>query len=100
MAEYLNAEERDELLQDLINTTNFNRVRRKLRRMDPNVRLVTFRNVQNVNEWITEYELPGRGIHVTLIEGLDYEDDKRPGRKKPDFALTKVIVEATPDNRT
>jgi hypothetical protein len=100
MTHYLNEQERDELLQDLINTPKFNRVRRKLRRMDPDVRLVTFRNVQNVNEWITKYELPGRGIRVTLIEGLEHEDDKREGFKKPDFALTKVIVEATPDNRT
>lgn len=100
MADYLNTEERDDLLQELINT-NYNRARGKLRRMDSRVRLVTYRNVQTVGEWVTKYDLPGRGVKVTLIETLGYTDDKsREGRQRSDFELTKVVVEPTPDNRT
>lgn len=97
---YLNSDERDQLAQDLVNV-NFNRARGRLRRMDSQVRLGVYRNVQNVGEWMTTYHLPSRGVRVTLIETLGYQDDrKRAGRQRSDFELTKVIVEPTPDNRT
>lgn len=100
MMAYLNSDERDQLAQELVNL-NFNRARGRLRRMDSKLRLGVYRNVQNVGEWMTTYDLPGRGVRITLIETLDYaEDRQRAGRQRSDFALTKVIVEPTPDNRT
>lgn len=95
---YLNTQERTELLNDLLKMDNFNKVRRKLRRMDPKVKLSYFRNVQDVNKWVTRYELPSRGTIVTLIESqaLDGEGKLR----EMNFELKEVIVEATPENRT
>jgi hypothetical protein len=94
---YLNASEREALLNELQNM-NFNRARGKLRRMDPKGRLAFFRNVQNVNEWTTRYDLEGLGTRVTLVES-------RENRPKgivvvPKFELSRIIVEPMPGNNT
>jgi hypothetical protein len=54
---YLNANERKALVDELSQMT-FVRAKWKLQHMDEQGRLGVYRNVQNVNEWITRYELP------------------------------------------
>ena len=96
---YLNESEREKLLNDLVKK-NFGQAKRKLRHMDPDNRLVLFRNVQRQNEWTTKYELPNRGVVVTLIETRQNSDDDPNTRYHPDFELARVIIEPTAENRT
>jgi hypothetical protein len=96
---YLNENEREKLLNDLVKM-NFNQARRKLRRMDPDAELEFFRNSQRVNEWMTRYKLASLGTIVTLIESReDFEED--PSHLvRLDYDLSGVVVAPTPDNRT
>jgi len=96
---YLNEDEREKLLDDLIKM-NFNQARRKLRRMDPNVQLELFRNSQRVGEWMTRYELRGLGTIVTLIGSREDHNENPSNPVRVDYDLTRVVVEPTPDNRT
>ncbi|GAB4311342.1 MAG: hypothetical protein Kow00117_04570 [Phototrophicales bacterium] len=97
---YLNERERDKLLQDLVKM-NFDQARRKLRRMDPKVKLRMFRTVQNVDEWWTRYDLVGLGTSVTLIEKrVDNWDGDPSNREHAKYELHRVIVEPMPGNRT
>ena len=96
---YLSESQREQLLNELIEK-NFNQAKGKLRRMDPQGRMVLFRNVQRQNEWTTRYELPNRGVIVTLIESRDNFGDDPNNRHHPDFELARVIVEPTAENRT
>lgn len=96
---YLTEAERDELLNELVDMS-FNQARRKLRRMDPQVRLGLYRNMQRVGEWATRYELKGLGTIVTLIERADNYDDDPGSRAWPKYDLIRVAIEPTPDNRT
>lgn len=94
---YLNTQERDDLLQQLIKL-NYMQAKRKIRNMDPKSRLGVYRNVQGVNRWVTRYELPSLGTKVTLVETYALEGAERV--KESDYELTEVIVEPTPENRT
>lgn len=94
---YLNTQEREELLQEL-SKLNYMQAKRKIRNMDPKSRLGVYRNVQDVNCWVTRYTLPSLGTKVTLIESHHLEGDARV--KESDYDLTEVIVEPTPENRT
>lgn len=102
---YLNREEREKLANELT-TINVGKARGKLRRMDPDVKLRYMRNAQATGEYLTRLELPGAGVFVTLVErGTESQTaTDKPGsatvRFKPDFELTEVIVEPTPENRT
>lgn len=97
---YLNERERDKLLEDLTRM-NYNQARRRLRRMDPKVKLRMFRTVQNVNEWWTRYDLVGLGTSVTLIEKrVDGWEGDPSTRDLSNYELERVIVEPMPDNRT
>ncbi|MDX2161835.1 MAG: hypothetical protein SF162_10965 [bacterium] len=89
----LNAQERAQLAQELANVS-FNRASGKLRRLDPQNRLAFFRNSQSPTTLHTCYELPSKGVRVTLIEEMTEKADKQPGRFKPEFKLTQVAVEA------
>ncbi|MFW5708641.1 MAG: hypothetical protein ACOCX5_00330 [Chloroflexota bacterium] len=97
---YLNAKEREKLEHDLAKM-DFNRAKRKLRRMDRQSKLAMYRNVQTTGEWMTRYDLVGLGAKVTLIEdrvsGYDGQPDQR---QAADFELVRVIVEPLPENRT
>jgi hypothetical protein len=95
---YLNQQERERLQEDLKNMS-FNRARRRLRGIDPKGRLAFLRNVQNVNQWVTRYELSGLGTRVTLIEALEM-NQRRDGSYRSDYDLLEVVVEPTADNRT
>ncbi|MEQ8677020.1 MAG: hypothetical protein RLP44_14810 [Aggregatilineales bacterium] len=94
---YLNTQEREDLLQELIKL-NYMQAKRKIRNMDQKSRLGVFRNVQGVNRWVTRYELPSLGTKVTLIE--TYALTGEASVKESDFELTEVIVEPTAENRT
>ncbi len=97
---YLNEQERDKLLEDLIKM-NFMQAKRKLRRMDRQSKLAVFRNVQTTGEWVTQYDLVGLGTRVTLIEDLKSGYDGSPDeRKESDYELVRVVVEPTAENRT
>lgn len=105
---YLNAAERKALLDELVGMS-FGWAKWKLQHLDPQVRLVFYRNVQNVNEWVTRYELPGLGTKVTLVEAKQDGSDQVQGEKgsnikeswqKIGYELKRVIVEPTPNNRT
>jgi hypothetical protein len=98
---YLNSKERDDLLDDLIKL-NFTRARRKIRRMDKEIQLVVYRNVQQTGEWLTQYDMVGRGTRVYLIEDRsdEYESGTPDQRLDLDYELVRVIVEPLPGNRT
>lgn len=94
---YLNQTERENLQREL-RGMKFNKARARIRRLDPKVRLAYIRNVQNVGEWATRYDLEGIGTRVTLIE--NYQPHPKGARVKADFELVDVIVEPLPHNRT
>jgi hypothetical protein len=97
---YLNAEEREQLANELINMP-FRRAKHRVARMDRQGRLVYYRNNQRVNEWITRYDLEGLGARVLLIETRDvYEDDDPKVKVNVDYVLERVVVEPLPGNRT
>lgn len=103
---YLNQQEREKLLEELVKMNNVPKARGKLRRMDPKVRLAYIRNMQQSGEYETRYDLHGLGTVVRLIETGDEETvfTDKPGsaavRMKPEFRLKEVIVEPMPENRT
>jgi hypothetical protein len=94
---FLDANERAALLEELRHLT-FNQAKGRLQRLDPKARLAIYRNVQNVNQWMTRYELPSKGTRVTLIEEQALKDDKGD-RDKVQYVLKQVIVEPTAQNR-
>lgn len=90
---FLNKQERDDLL-DSIKNLKFNRIKGKLRHMDPKNRLMYLRNVQESGYWLTAYELPTKGVKVTLVETMELSR-----KNKAEYTLDKIIVEPTPENR-
>ena len=64
---FLNKQEREQLENEL-KGMKFSRATGKVRGLDPNVRLVYYRNAQETGEWLTRYELKGLGARVTLVE--------------------------------
>jgi hypothetical protein len=99
MPNFLNAEEREKLQSELVKM-NFIRAKGKLRRMDRKAKLGTYRNVQNSGEWMTTYDLPSLGAHVTLIENRSLGTDDPNERVKARYEMVRVIVEPTTGNRT
>lgn len=89
---FLNQQEREALLNE-IKDMKAGRIRGKVMRMDPKARLAYFRNVQEVNRWMTRYVLPTRGTQVTLVETLDRS------KGKAEYQLVELIVEPTAENR-
>jgi len=96
---YLNEQEREDLLNDLV-TKRFNQARRKLRWMDRDIKLNYYRNVQQTGEWITSYDLVGKGTRVILIEAYNGPEGGPEVHDKSKYELVRVIVEPLPDNRT
>lgn len=95
---HLNKNERESLRDDLLKM-RFNQAKGKVRNMDTKARLVYLRNVQNINEWTTRYELPNQGVLVTLVETFDMEEQKS-GKLRADYDLIDVVVEPTSANKT
>lgn len=102
---YLNREEREKLLHELT-TISVSKARGRLRRMDPKVKLAYMRNMQDSGEYATRLDLPTCGVVVTLIErGTEKQVDhafsgSMAERSKPEFVLSEVSVEPTPENLT
>ncbi|TVR20505.1 MAG: hypothetical protein EA396_10575 [Anaerolineaceae bacterium] len=97
---YLNEREREKLLNDLSKMT-FLQAKRRLRRMDRQAKLAVYRNVQNTGEWITRYDLVGKGTRVTLIEEERVGHVGSPDiRHEAEYELARVVVEPLPENRT
>jgi len=98
---YLNKEDRDKLLEELTDPDmTLNKAKRKLRWLDDKIKLRFYRNVQRNDEWVTRYELVGKGAVVTLIEE-HFNVEGSPDTRVPNgLELSRVIVEPTPDNRT
>lgn len=94
---YLNAEQREKLVNEL-KILPFNKAKGRVRGMDPNSRLVFYRNAQGVGRWLTRFDLPGLGTRVTLVEG--HQDAEKKGKIKSEFDLAEVIAEALPGNQT
>lgn len=94
---YLNTQERNDLQNELA-TLTFMQAKRKVRRMDDDSRLAFLRNVQDVDQWMTRYELPSLGTVVTLIETNEATGESR--HKKSKYEMVRVIVNPTPENKT
>jgi hypothetical protein len=94
---FLNAQEREALLQEL-KQKKFGAAKWKLSHLDPKGRLAYFRNNQEVGKWLTRYELPTLGTRVTLVE--TYDTKQKGGHNKVDFQFVDVIVEPTADNKS
>ena len=92
---YLNADEREQLLQQL-QGMKFSRAKFRLLRMDPKGRLAYFRNVQQTGEWHTRFVLASMGTVVTLVE-VNHADNDQP-RNKQRYEFVNIIVDPTPDN--
>ncbi|MCY3915073.1 MAG: hypothetical protein OXG49_03580 [Chloroflexi bacterium] len=94
---YLNEGERRSLLDDLSGMRLW-RAKFKLRLLDPKVRLLYLRNVQQSGQWHTKYVLESLGTEVTLVE-VNHAANDQPSNKQH-FEFVNVIVEPTADNRT
>lgn len=96
---YLTESERENLLNELVQL-NLVQAKRKLRWLDKDIKLNYYRNVQQTGEWITSYDLVGKGTRVILIEAYKMPEGGPGARAKADFELERVIVEPLPQNRT
>ena len=95
---YLNAQERERLKTDLLAMT-YNRAKGRLNRIDPQARLVYWRNSQKVGELHTRFDLPGLGTSVSLIEVLQNKATDKDRITRTSFDFIDVRVEALPENR-
>ena len=96
---YMNAEQRAQLAQELIQL-KFNQAKWRLRRMDAQGRLAFFRNTQQIGGLVTRFVLPTYGVAVTLVEGHRSEAEAESKKLRTKNSLREVIVEPTADNRT
>ncbi|MCB0116841.1 MAG: hypothetical protein KDD84_22235 [Caldilineaceae bacterium] len=96
---YLNAEQREELAQDLVKQ-KFNKAKWRLMKMDPQGRLVFFRNTQEVGYLMTRFELPTSGVTVTLYEHPGSKTNPETHKTKVANTMAQVIVEPTPENKS
>lgn len=95
---FLNQQDRESLRQQLLGMP-FPRAKGRVRRMDPDSRIMFLRNSEDPQTLHTRYILPNLGVAVTLIEGHDVNKDKR-GRLMSGFELIDVRVEPLPGNQT
>lgn len=96
---YLNAQQREELLNELKGMP-FKKARGRLNRIDRRGKLRYHRNSQASGEVHTMYVLETLGTKVTLVEKPLVDIDAQPGTYKPDYKLIDVIVEPLPDNQS
>lgn len=67
----MNEKERQELAQRLADLS-YKKARAEVRKLDPDANLKYWRNAIG-GEWHTAYELPNKGIKVSLLEKAEYE---------------------------
>lgn len=97
---YINAQERAALAEEL-SQMDFRRAKNRLHRLDRKGRLAYYRTAQMSGELHSHWELDGLGVNVTLIEAVKPTDKPNltGNRKRAEFELREVIVEAQPQNR-
>lgn len=91
---FLNKDERDQLLEDIKNKT-YPQIRGILNRRDSKARLAYYRNVQQVNKWMTRYVLEGLGTQVTIVEVPEHDER----RNRTQYIIQEIVVEPTSENR-
>jgi hypothetical protein len=95
---YLNAQERERLQNELQGMT-YSRAKGRLNRIDPNGRLVYWRNAQRVGEWHTRFDLPSLGTSVSLVEVEHLLPTKHERVSRRNYELVDVRVEPMPENQ-
>ncbi len=95
---YMNAEQREQLAQELVDL-KFNQAKWRLLKMDPDGRLAYFRNTQSVGYLMTRFVLPTHGITVTLYEHPGSKTDPATQKTKVANSMAQVVVEPTPENK-
>lgn len=95
---YLNAQEREQLRQNLLNMS-YNEAKDRLWSIDPRGRLAYWRNVQRVGEWDTRFVLDGLGVCVSLVEVEHKRPTDEDGISRRSFEMVDVRVEPTDDNK-
>lgn len=95
MAQMTLKEQQD--LAEELSRYSFGKATGKLRRLDRKNELAFFRNSQTSSTMQTRYNLPSKGVAVTLIEKLDEVPLDEPSRFKPEFSLKEVVVESLAD---
>jgi hypothetical protein len=94
---YLNQQQREDLVNEIKNY-KFMQAKGRVRRKDPESRLVFWRNAQSTGRLITRYDLPTLGTRVTLVEGVD--EVQKGGKLKADYELIEVQAEPLPGNNS
>lgn len=92
MAQMTLKEQQD--LAEELSRYSFGKATGKLRRLDSKNELAFFRNSQTSSTMQTRYNLPSKGIAVTLIEKLTEGAPNEANLFKPEFSLQEVIVES------
>ena len=95
---FLNAQQRADLRQELLNLKRFNKAKGRVRGMDEHSRLAFYRNAQQSGRLQTRYDLPTLGARVTLTEHVDEID--QGGKLKAEYNLLDVTVEALAGNNS
>lgn len=95
---FLNAQERERLKNDLLGMS-YNRAKGRLNRLDPQGKMVYWRNSQKVGELHTRFDLLGLGTTVSLVEKMNLKPTDKDRVSRTSFELTDVIVEPLPENR-
>lgn len=95
---YLNAQERERLKNDLL-AMSYNRAKGRLNRIDPQSRLVYWRNSQKVGELHTRFDLPGLGTTVSLVEVIGHKATDKERISRTSFDFIDVRVDPLPENR-
>jgi hypothetical protein len=96
---YLNAEQRQQLAQELVGK-KYGAAKWKLLKMDGEGRIRFFRNTQRVGYLMTSFELPTYGVNVTLYEKHDSKTDPITSKIKGEYKLAEVVVEPTAANKS
>src|SRR5690349_20837847 len=95
------SEQEQQALAQKLSQMKFSSAQSHLMGMDKKSRLRYFRSNQEVNKWLTAYDLPTQGIRVTLVES---KSTKEKGisfftRLATAYALSEVRVEALAEKK-
>lgn len=96
---YLNAEQRQQLAQELAGK-KFGAAKWKLLKMDAEGRIRFFRNTQRVGYLVTSFELPTYGARVTIYEKHSSSTDPITSKINAKNKVAEVVVEPTADNKS
>ncbi len=87
----MSQDEQQKLAQELVNS-NLYRAKGRLRRLDPKNSMAFFRNAQSPTTLHTRFDLPQKGVSVTLVESME-EKPTRGNTFKPVYKMVQVIIE-------